>query len=152
MESVRSRPWAFRGAAAVAYALASTEWAGSIASISLTKEEAAFKYVCHPVIAVGLAAPLLLAQGSGPERLPARPTIVWLGRNSRGIFLWHLVVMRVTVRYLLDSDFGQLGTGAFFALLPFVLALSVLAGWLSYTLGVRGRRSLGGRRSRVPRL
>ncbi|MEV4863648.1 acyltransferase family protein [Streptomyces ossamyceticus] len=133
VEFVRNNPWAFWGAAAVAFAVSNTEWAGSIASIALTKEEAALKYVCHMVVAVGLAAPLLLAQGSGPERLLSRPTLVWLGRNSCGMFLWHLIIMQVTVWYLLDSDFGQLGTGAFFALLPFVLALSVLAGWLSYT-------------------
>ncbi|MFD8690698.1 acyltransferase family protein [Streptomyces sp. NPDC059651] len=130
---VRRYPWAFWGAAFAAFALSNTDWAGSIDSAVLMKEEAAFKYVCHMAVAVGLAAPVVLARGNGPERLLSRRRMVWLGRNSCGTFLWHLIVMQVTVWYLMDSEFAQLGTGAYFALLPFVVGLSVLAGWLSYT-------------------
>ncbi|WP_413759695.1 acyltransferase family protein [Streptomyces sp. MMBL 11-3] len=133
VDLVGRHPWWCWGAALVAFAVSNTPAVGSIASAVLTKEEAALKYACQLVVAAGLAAPVVLARGGGPERLLARPVPVWLGRNSCGTFLWHLVVMQVTVWYLFDSDWAQLGTGAFFALLPFVMGLSVLAGWLSYT-------------------
>ncbi|MER6916658.1 acyltransferase [Streptomyces sp. NPDC000594] len=131
---VKRSPWGFWALAVVAYAFTNTDWAGSIDDIALSPWQAGIKYICHLSVAFGLAAPLVLARGSGPERLLSRRTVVWVGRVSCGIFLWHLVIMQVTVWYLMDSDWAQLGTGSFFVLLPFVTALSVLAGWLSYTL------------------
>ncbi|MGH4031830.1 acyltransferase family protein [Actinomycetota bacterium Odt1-20B] len=126
-------PWACWALALLAFAVANTDHAGSIASITLTQSEVTIKYVCHLVIAVGLAAPLILARGRGPEQLLSKPLPLWLGRHSCGVFLWHLIVLQVAVRHLMGGHFAQLGTGAYFVLLPFVLVLSIAAGWASYT-------------------
>ncbi|WP_431043205.1 acyltransferase family protein [Streptomyces sp. P1-3] len=132
---VARHPWVCWGVALIALAMANTDWAGSVVDPAvLTKTEATVRYVCHMLIAAGLAAPLLLARGSGPELLLSRPVPQWLGRNSYGIYLWHLVIMQVLVRHVMDGEYARLDTGDFFVLLPFVTLLSILAGWLSYTL------------------
>ncbi|GAA2472068.1 acyltransferase family protein [Streptomyces mauvecolor] len=126
-------PWVCWVAAAVAFALLNTPLAGGL-SAPADQLEAAFRYVADLTVVVGLAAPLVFARASGPARLLSHPVLAWLGGISYGIFLWHLIVLQVTVRDVLGMHYAQPGTGAFFVLLPFVLLLSVAAGWASHQL------------------
>ncbi|MFD9636881.1 hypothetical protein, partial [Streptomyces violascens] len=101
---------------------------------------AAFRYVADLTVIVGLAAPLVFARASGPARLLSHPVLAWLGGIPYGIFLRHLIVLQATVRKVLGLRCAEPGTGAFFVLPPFVLLLSVAAGW-AVTAVTAGRTS-----------
>ncbi|MGW0826093.1 acyltransferase family protein [Streptomyces sp. NPDC002845] len=84
-------------------------------------------------VVVGLITPLVLAPGSGPERVMRLPVMAWLGRISYGVFLWHLFVLLAALK-ITGSDIGTLGASGFWALLPAALLASVALAWLSFVL------------------
>ncbi|NGO72117.1 acyltransferase family protein [Streptomyces boncukensis] len=133
------RPWTCWGVALAAYVLITVgkqEWFGPphAAGGQPGTGEALFNSLLLAFIAWALTAPVLLAPGSGPHRLLARPAMAWLGRISYGIFLWHIAVMHVVIQEVLGESVGTLGMAGFWVLLPVTTAVTVLVAWLSYVL------------------
>ncbi|MER5218573.1 acyltransferase [Streptomyces sp. NPDC002838] len=126
------RPWLCWAVALAAYVVISSPLAGGHMEIP-TPGTALVEHFGYLAVSVGLALPLVLAPGSGPQRLLSSRVMAWLGRISYGIFLWHMFVMLVALR-ILDEEWGTVGTAGFWVLLPLTAGASVLMGWLSYVL------------------
>ncbi|NKI40327.1 acyltransferase family protein [Streptomyces physcomitrii] len=139
-ELVRRYPWACWLLALAAQVVVSTPLAGDVAAIPSSRE-VVVEHLCHLLTAAGLAAPLLLADGSAPARLLGSPLPAWLGRISYGVFLWHMVVIVGWLEWT-DKQLGTLDIGDFAVLYPLTLAVSVILGWLSYALVERPLRRL----------
>ncbi|MFE0206059.1 acyltransferase family protein [Streptomyces sp. NPDC058985] len=140
------RPWLCWAAALAAYVVISTPLAGGHMEPP-SPRTALVEHFGYLVVSVGLALPLALAPGSGPERLLSTRGMTWLGRISYGIFLWHMFVMAAALR-LGGWDWGEPGMKGFLLLLPVTAAGTVLLGWLSYVLVERPLRRRFRRRVR----
>lgn len=126
------RPWLCWAAALAAYAVISTPLAGGHMEPP-TPRTALIEHFGYLVVSLGLALPVALAPGSGPERLLSARVMAWLGRISYGIFLWHMFVMAAALR-IAGWSWGEPGMRGFLLLFPVTAAGTVLLGWLSYVL------------------
>lgn len=103
--------------------------AGSYAAMDTLSNASQY---CDLLVVIGLITPLVLAPGTGPERIMRLRGMAWLGKISYGIFLWHMFVLLALLN-IMDEQLGTLGTEGFLALLPVAALLSIALAWLSFT-------------------
>lgn len=128
-EAVRTHPGACFGTAAGCF-LAIAFFAGLPARTtggSYTVLGWGFEYLAFAVIGLLIMAPPVF---SSPERSRVlrglgSPPLRWLGRISFGVYLWHYVLLQVLM---------ERGVDTFAPLLVSTLAVSLLAGVLSWTV------------------
>lgn len=133
----RATGWCLLVAAGLA-AIATTPLAGPLTFDPAEPNSLVIKHVLYGVIAAFLLLPGFLGIGDSadPEvqrswwgRLLASPVVVYLGTISYGVFLWHLVLLR-----LIQEGLGfQVFTGGFWIVWPLVVLASIAvatASWL----------------------
>ncbi len=92
--------------------------------------QALVKFVLYGFIAVLIVIPAAFGHGTRTHKaLESRP-MLFLGRISYGLFLWHVLLLDVVFRLLGEQPF----TGHFFEVLVLTLSLSLVAAWLSWVL------------------
>ncbi len=141
MRSIRSvagaTAWCLLIAASL-YVIASTPLAGPLTFSPAEPSSLVVKHILYAIIAAFLLLPGFLGVGdtdpteppsrSAWARLLAHPVVVYLGTISYGIFLWHLVLLRLIQGGLNIPVFG----GGFWFLWPLVILSSVLVASLSW--------------------
>lgn len=120
------------------YAIASTPLAGPLTFSPAEPSSLVVKHILYAAIAVFLLLPGFLGVGdtdpteppaqSAWARLLAHPVVVYLGTISYGIFLWHLVLLRLIQGSLNIPVFG----GGFWFLWPAVALSSILVASVSW--------------------
>lgn len=119
------------GIAAALYVIVATPLGGPLAFEFAAPFETLTKHALYAVIGVFLLLPGFLGRsdhGSWWARLLQHPVAVYLGTISYGIFLWHLVLLRL----ILDTFDLPVFAGGFWPLLVGTLAVSVVAATLSW--------------------
>lgn len=119
------------GLAAAVYLIAATPLGGPVNFTDLTPTEVVVKHSLFGLVAVFLLLPGFFGRWDDSSiwsRLLQHPIVAYLGTISYGIFLWHLVILRLLVD-LLDID---VFTGGFIPLWIATVALSVCAASMSW--------------------
>jgi peptidoglycan/LPS O-acetylase OafA/YrhL len=127
-------PWCLVIAGGLAV-IAATPIAGPLTFDPATPESLVIKHLLYGVIAAFLLLPGFLGIGDAPVglartpevgtslwgRLLASPVAVYLGTISYGVFLWHLVLLRLIQEGLGFTVFG----GGFWIIWPLVVIASI---------------------------
>ena len=119
------------GAAAAIYVIAATPLGGPIDLVDGTGTQIAVKHAAFAIIAIFYLLPGFFGRwdaGSTWSRFLQHPVVVYLGTISYGIFLWHLVLLRLIVDVFNLSIFG----GGFIPVLIATVLVSVLAATASW--------------------
>lgn len=117
--------------AAAAYIIIATPIGGPLTFTLAAPFELLVKHAGFAVIAGFLLLPGFLGRwddSSAWARLLRHPVVVYLGTISYGIFLWHLVLMRL----LIDIVDYPVFTGGFWWLWPATILMSVVAASISW--------------------
>ena len=119
----RSTPWCLVIAASL-YVIAATPIAGPLTFDTAQPNSLVIKHLLYAAIAVFLLLPGFLGEwgdGSSWARLLRHPVVVYLGVVSYGVFLWHLVLLR-----LIQEGLGlQVFSGGFWFVWPLVVIASI---------------------------
>lgn len=104
------------------------------------------RHLLYPVIALLFLLPGFLASNREDvlHRFLTSPTMLFLGKISYGIFLWHLLVRDLLAHYLGVPPFG----GGFWWLLPLTVAITIGVSWASW-IGIEEPLIRYSRRSRA---
>jgi peptidoglycan/LPS O-acetylase OafA/YrhL len=119
------------GIAAALYVIVATPLGGPLAFEFAAPFETFAKHALYGIIAAFLLLPGFLGRsdrGSWWARLLQHPVVVYLGTISYGIFLWHLVLLRL----IIDVFDIPVFAGGFWPLLTGTLAVSVIAATASW--------------------
>ena len=122
------------------YVIASTPLAGPLTFAAADPSSLVIKHILYAAIAAFLLLPAFLGVGdidpteplgeSAWARLLTQPVVVYLGTISYGVFLWHLVLLRLIQGGLGIPVFG----GGFWFMWPMVVLSSVLVASASWFL------------------
>lgn len=139
------------GLAAALFVIGATPLGGSFDFSDLTTAETLFKHAIFGLTAIVLLLPGFFASDGAAStwsKILRHPVTVYLGTISYGIFLWHLVVLRLLVDWFDIAPF----TGGFLPLWIATLIVSVVAATGSWFLIERPVQRWTHRRSpaRVP--
>ena len=118
-------------AGVLVFAVACTPLAGPLRLGPLTVWEETAKHLLYAASAVLFMLPAVLGTAEGRvARAMSAPWLRWLGLISYGIFLWHLLVLRL----LFEVTDAPVFSGGFWWAWPVTVALTVPVAWASYRL------------------
>jgi peptidoglycan/LPS O-acetylase OafA/YrhL len=104
------------------------------------------EYILYAVIAFLVMLPAVFGENAGgfPRWVLANPFLLWIGKISYSIFLWHQPLLRV----IAERGGGGIIPGApYLSLTILIVPVSLGVGWLSYQLVERPSLRLKDRRS-----
>ena len=116
-------PWCLLIAVGL-YVIAATPLAGPLTFDPAAPNSLVIKHVLYGVIAVFLLLPGFLGRWGDDSRWAAilrSPVVVYLGAISYGVFLWHLVLLRLVQTSLGIPVFG----GGFWIVWPLVVVITI---------------------------
>ncbi|MGU3437956.1 acyltransferase family protein [Actinomycetes bacterium M1A6_2h] len=116
--------------AAVAFLVSTTDLAGPEGLVTPAPWQYAIKIALGSVVAFGLLAPIVFADGHRRYRYLDSPFGLMLGRWSYGLFVWHLAVLAIVFPVFGIIPF----TGHFLLVTVVTTVLSVLIASASYAL------------------